>query len=83
LEKEILPKLKTVTALGIPKGRDGYWEFAHLPTRHVETTLAEIGTLRSIGLLPNNQKHSLQITLGGLKRNKDVYMLLGILEISG
>lgn len=82
-EDKLLPLLRKVTEFGIPKGQDRYWEFAFRPAYHPFTLAEEVSLLRQLSLIPENQKHSLHITLGGLPNTSDAYMLLFCLELLG
>lgn len=82
-EAILLPKLKATERLGIPKGKDKYYEFALEPAHHPSVIWYELELLKAANLIPDNMKHSLHITLGGMEANKDAYLMLMCLELLG
>lgn len=83
LEAKLLPMLEKTVELGVPKGKDRYWEFALQPAYHPNVIAEELELLRRANLIPMNQHHSLHITLGGLPKGKDAGMLLMVMELLG
>jgi hypothetical protein len=79
-DKYLLPTLLKTQKMGLPKGQDGYWEFAFLPVNDVYILLDQINLLRHIDLLPKGE-HSLHLTLGDVQESEDVYYMLLLLEM--
>lgn len=73
-------KLNKIAQCGISKGGDKYWEFVFEPVTNLELLDRQIRILQEIGALPDG-RHSLHITIGGLKACKDVYYMLLVMEI--
>ncbi len=79
-EKSILPILEKTVYCGIPKGNDKYWEFAFTPVNNLTLLIYQIELLRNCNLIPVG-RHSLHITIGGLKASSRAYYILMILEM--
>lgn len=80
-EKHLLPRLQATVGCGIPRGNDRYWEFAFPPVHTAEILVEQVSILTDAGLLPRNRKHSLHVTLGGLKPCRALYYLSMLLEL--
>lgn len=83
LEEGLLRNLQAIEKIGVPRGNDRYWEFAFLPVHHPATLIREISTLRGSHMIPERNRHSLHITIGGLPQSKDTGFLLMLLELLG
>lgn len=79
-EKTLLPKLKATEECGIERGADRYWEFAFGAVTDVGITIKQLSVLQDQNLIPTGN-HSLHMTIGNLKGNKDSYYMLLLLEI--
>lgn len=62
----VIPKYELTEQVGIPRGNDAFWEFAHSPTFAHETLAAEVGILFDAKLIPDGYGHSLHVTLGNI-----------------
>lgn len=80
LEEFLLPRLNAVTACGIEKGADKYWEFAFPPVTDIYILADQVNTLKAEGLIPGGS-HSLHVTVGGLHASRDSYYMLLLLEM--
>lgn len=74
--------------LGVGRGLDAFWEFAHNPVRHYTTLSREVQALMDMGLINKQyRKHSLHITLGGVTSKgpggKGAFVLARALESTG
>lgn len=88
-----LPKrelFEKTEAMGVGRGNDAFWEFAHRPVRHYATLSAEVQALMEMGLINKEyRKHSLHITLGGITSVGDgeswrgAFVLARVLESTG
>jgi hypothetical protein len=78
-EKELLPNLVLAQQCGIPSGADKYWEFAFDPVTDVSILINQLDILKANKLMPQG-KHSLHITIGGIKPTVDMYYVAMILE---
>ena len=78
-EKVLLSRLQETVELGINKGADKYWEFAFDPVTEVGITHSHVMMLQLEGLIPPGP-HSLHITLGGLKLDRNCHYIAMILE---
>ncbi len=66
LEKKKHPYRKT-EKLGVPAGKDKFWEFANAPTHYYATLSREVQALIEMGLInPDYPRHPLHITIGGI-----------------
>lgn len=79
-EEPIKTKLKKLVDCGVPKGADKYWEFAFNPVYDVSLLIAQVDLLRKIGVMPEG-KHSLHITIGGMKMSSEIFWILTALEL--
>lgn len=80
-EQDLLPKLHSTVACGVPRGNDRYWEFS-LPPAHDAGLIAEqVRLMSAAGVLPRDKPHSLHVTLGDLPRCPDIYYLCTLLEV--
>lgn len=75
-------------AMGVGRGNDAFWEFAHRPVRHYATLSAEVQALMEMGLINKDyQKHSLHVTLGGVtsvgQGGEGAFVLARALESTG
>lgn len=66
IEKQEKAKYEATVQMGIPKGNDGYWEFAHSPAYAWQTVAEEVDILMDRGLIPTGFPHAMHITLGGI-----------------
>lgn len=57
--------LKTIE-IGIPRGKDPYWEFANAPAYAWSTLAKEVDLLMDAQLIPLETQHPMHITLGGV-----------------
>jgi hypothetical protein len=80
LEQHLLPKLEKTVSCGIPKGLDKYYEFAFTPCCNIELITGQIDLLKEQQLIPEGL-HSLHITVGNMKIDKNAYYLLLLLEL--
>lgn len=77
-------KIAEAEAVGIPKsGNDGYVEFALQPRDTTTAIIADVQTLYDIGILQNNERYPLHITIGGIAAKNSVSYLLCSAEIIG
>lgn len=79
-EKILLLKLEAVVECGIPRGGDKYWEFAMNPVNNIKYLVQQILILKKLELIPSG-RHSLHITLGGLKPSRELYWILAYLQL--
>ncbi len=79
-ESIILPQLQTTVECGIPRGVDKYWEFSFKPVNNIKYLAQQILILKQMDLIPSG-RHSLHITLGGLKLTRTVYWILAYLQL--
>lgn len=76
------PKYAETVAMGIPRGNDGYWEFAHSPAYAWQTVSEEINILMEQGLIPVGYPNAMHITLGGIAiEGGGPHMILAGLEL--
>ncbi len=73
---------------GIPKGKDGVWEFAHDPVRHYLTLVRQMQALASLRLLEfDHNDHPLHVTLGEISSEgpggEGVFVLARAMEATG
>lgn len=80
LEKDLIPLLEATIDCGIQKGADKYWEFAFDPATQMDLISNQVKVLQQVNLIPSGN-HSLHITIGNLKDNKDSYYMLLLLEM--
>lgn len=80
-EKTLLPQLSKTVAAGIPRGNDRYWEFAFNPVHDEQILTEQVRLLTHAGMLPRDRRHSLQITVGGIKSSAALYRLAMVMEI--
>lgn len=78
-ERILLPRLQKTVECGVPKGADRYWEFAFDPVTDPSIVCNQYSILQANGLLPKG-RHSLHITLGGLRVTRDTVFLALLLE---
>lgn len=78
-EKTLLPLLQKTSDCGIKRGADKYWEFAFPPVHDPSITCSQVQFLKDAKMIPPG-KHSLHITIGGLKLNKNAVYLATLLE---
>lgn len=65
-------------ALGVGRGNDAFWEFAHNPVRNYTTLSREVQALMEMGLInPDYPRHSLHITIGGISLGVSMSELYG------
>ena len=82
LDEEMKPRYEATLEAGIPVGDDAYWEFANSPTFSYRTLSKEVDLLKSGGLIPAGQNHSLHVTLGDLStKGGGVSLILTALEV--
>jgi len=82
-DRRIMPLLRQAENV-IPRvGRDAYWEFSFLPTKHAELLLAEVQTLYQKGILEEGQSYATHLTLSGINKDSDAAALLLMLEKMG
>lgn len=79
-EAVLLPKLLRTVACGVPRGADRYWEFAFDPVTDVSIVCNQIAVLQANGLIPPGD-HSLHITIGGIRVNRETYYLAFLIEM--
>ena len=79
-EESLLFKLNKTKELGINTGNDCYWEFALDPVWDLSLIVSQIHLLRDIGVLPKGE-HSLHMTIGNLKKDRDSYWVLMFAEL--
>lgn len=81
-EKEsfLIPRLESTVSCGIDKGADRYWEFAFPPMTDVYILADQVNLLRQERLIPSGS-HSLHLTIGNLRANKNSYYMLLLLEM--
>lgn len=79
-EINIKPLLQKTLECGIEKGKDSYWEFAFPPVNDISILLKQLDVLQRKNLIPNG-KHSLHITIGDIKKSKEIYWILSVLQI--
>lgn len=77
-------KIAEAAAAGIPKsGNDGYVEFALRPRDNTDAIIADVQMLYDIGILRNDERYPLHITIGGIAAKSSVSYLLCSAEIVG
>lgn len=79
-ERIILSKLERTIACGIPRGNDKYWEFSLAPANDLSLLVKQVEILKQIGLIPKG-RHSMHITIGGLKVQPRHYYILSMIEL--
>jgi len=86
---EMKEKYAVTQKLGVPAGKDQFWEFAHLPVQNPETLAREVQALIGMGLInAKYDKFPLHVTVGGLSFSKkedgdDTHALARILDATG
>lgn len=83
LEVDLLPKLELSAACGVPRGNDRYWEFAFNPVSDWRLLLLQTQALERAGVLPNNGRRSLQLTIAGIEQGPQAQALERLLEAYG
>lgn len=77
LKKKKQPYKKT-EQLGVPAGKDKFWEFANAPTHYYATLSREVQALIEMGLIdPSYPRHPLHITIGGISLGVSMNELYG------
>ncbi|QQG45735.1 MAG: hypothetical protein HYW89_02450 [Candidatus Sungiibacteriota bacterium] len=74
-----------VEKLGVPRGGDGFWEFAHKPVRNYFTLSKEVQALIAMDLINReDQRHAMHLTIGGVEveGGGNAYLLARVLEAS-
>lgn len=74
-------RLALTVECGVPRGADRYWEFSFAPVRSVGLLVEQVRLLTEAGVLPRDRRHSLHVTIGGLRASPKAYALLGVLEV--
>lgn len=80
-EQPLRHRLTLTTECGVPRGADRYWEFSLAPVTNIRLLAEQVRLLTAAGVLPRDRRHSLHVTIGGLKASRDLYTLLGIVEV--
>ena len=79
-EETLIPKLNKTVECGLNKGLDKYWEFAFQPVTNIDLLQQQLSILENHNIIPPGQ-HSLHITIGNMKPNKDAYYFLLLLDM--
>jgi len=83
LDKKLKPTLEAIQQV-IPRvGRDAYWEFSFLPSKHIGVTIAEVETLYDAHILRNDVPYATHMTVASLDNDRDAFAFLCGLELSG
>lgn len=83
-DKECDERYKRTVEIGIPRGKDHYWEFANSPTYSWQLLSKEVDLLMGIGYIPEGKAHAMHITLGGLSvKGGGPQLILPGLELLG
>lgn len=86
---DLKEKYKETEKIGVPSGKDQFWEFAHAPAHSPETLAREVQTLVGMGLInPDYEKFPLHVTIGGISFNSDkadegAHVLARVLDATG
>ncbi len=80
-ETRVLAHLEATVECGVPRGGDKYWEFALNPVNNLKYLIQQILILKEQNLIPSGGRHSLHITLGGLKPSRELYWVLAYLQL--
>jgi hypothetical protein len=83
LDRKLKPTLEEIQNV-IPRvGRDAYWEFSFLPSKHIGVTIAEVQTLYDAQVLHNDTAYATHMTVAGIDNDRDAFAFLCGLELSG
>lgn len=80
IEEGLLPRLRQTVACGVPRGNDRYWEFAFDPVATPGLLWGQMDLISRAGLMPNDGRRSLQLTIEGLRQGADAQALARVLE---
>ncbi|MFA5830766.1 MAG: hypothetical protein WC878_02950 [Candidatus Paceibacterota bacterium] len=86
---EMKEKYAVAEKLGVPSGKDQFWEFAHAPAHSPETLAREVQALIGMGLVnPDYEKFPLHVTIGGIsfdpnKTDEGAHILARALDATG
>lgn len=86
--KDKIVQYRETEKIGVGKGNDAFWEFAHNPVRNYTTLSREVQALMEMGLINKDyHKHSLHITVGGVSSEgmggEGSFVLARALEATG
>jgi len=83
LDKNLKPILEEIENV-IPRvGRDAYWEFSFLPSKHIGVTMAELQTLYDARILREGVPYATHMTVATIDNDRDAFAFLCGLELSG
>lgn len=83
LDRKLKPTLEEIQNV-IPRvGRDAYWEFSFLPSKHIGVTIAELQTLYDAQILRDDVPYATHMTVATIDNDRDAFAFLCGLELSG
>ncbi|HEY8886328.1 MAG TPA: hypothetical protein VIM31_02385 [Candidatus Microsaccharimonas sp.] len=83
LDRKLKPTLEEIQNV-IPRvGRDAYWEFSFLPSKHIGITMAELQTLYDASILRDDVPYATHMTVATIDNDRDAFAFLCGLELSG
>ena len=86
---EMKEKYAETEKMGVPAGKDHFWEFANSPVQYPATLSREVQALIGLGLInPDYDKFPLHLTLGGISFSPDkndisAHVLARVLDATG
>jgi len=82
-DRQLKPLLEQVQHV-IPRvGKDAYWEFSFLPSKHIGISIAELQTLYDASILHNGIPYATHMTVAEIDNDRDAFAFLCGLELSG
>lgn len=83
LDQKLKPTLEEIQNV-IPRvGRDAYWEFSFLPSKHIGVTMVEVQTLYDAQILRDDVPYATHMTVATIDNDRDAFAFLCGLELSG
>jgi len=82
-DRALRPVLEEIQKV-IPRvGKDAYWEFSFLPSKHIGVSIAELQTLYDASILNDETKYATHMTVSEIDNDRDAFAFLCGLELSG
>jgi len=82
-DKALRPILEEIEHV-IPRvGKDAYWEFSFLPSKHIGVSMAELQTLYDASILYDGIPYATHMTVAEIDNDRDAFAFLCGLELSG
>ena len=80
---QLKPVLEDISKVIPHVGKDAYWEFSFLPTKHIGITLAELQTLYEAGILRDGESYATHMTIASIDNERDAFAFICGIEIAG